>query len=107
MLQLIVFVFLFVGSYGDMAGCGRSAEWWGVLVLVVVLQPVQLATFPIYLGVLRRTAKATARTLSRLGTSLQRGARDQPATHQASAKLEKVSPSEVEGARPEAAEEEP
>ena len=107
-----MFIPLFIGAYGDMAGCGRIGEWWGNLIMMVVFQLVQLATFPIYLGVLRRTAKAAARTLSRLGsslsasggaalsrlgTSLQRGgAPDEPAVPEASGELKKATSSELE-----------
>ncbi|KAL4426374.1 hypothetical protein ABPG77_004668 [Micractinium sp. CCAP 211/92] len=53
-LQLVVLVPFFKGSYGQLAGCGGLGIWWAMLVLTSILLIIQAYTFRIYAGVWRR-----------------------------------------------------
>ncbi|KAL4430907.1 hypothetical protein ABPG75_006163 [Micractinium tetrahymenae] len=55
-LQLVVLIPFFKGSYGQLAGCGGLGVWSAMLVLTSILLIIQAYTFRIYAGVWRRHA---------------------------------------------------
>lgn len=70
MLQLVVLVPFFKGSYGQLAGCGGLGIWWAMLTLTSILLVIQAYTFRIYAGVWRRHGRgspATAPSSAALG----------------------------------------
>ena len=58
-LQALVLDLLFVASYVPMRDCHQLEIFWGVAVLVGVIIIVQLHTYVIYVGILRRTLAAS------------------------------------------------
>lgn len=59
-LQLAVLLPLFIGGYGQLAGCGSLGTWWAMAVLVGALLLIQAHTFVIYAGVWRRHGSAAS-----------------------------------------------
>lgn len=57
-------VLLCVQAYPTLHGCGRLPIFWGVSALVCIVLVVQLLTFRIYIGVLKRMLSAAGKDRS-------------------------------------------